>query len=123
MSPSLAPESHVGSLERSSTGGLGSSVELGVGREARHIAVRGARIHFFLLPPAQARRMYSPAVELRPFIEAVKAALLVEHPRTRKTPPDIGVLPPLPYRDEREVGRLVDSETGPWCAWPRARGS
>ena len=67
--------------------------------------------------------MYSPAVELRPFIEALKAALLVQHPATGKTPPDIGVLPPLPYRDEREFRRLVDSETGPWCAWPRARGS
>ena len=47
--------------------------------------------------------MYSLVSQLHPFIEAVKGALLVEHPTTRKTPPDIGVLPPLPYRDEVEV--------------------
>ena len=47
--------------------------------------------------------MYSLVSQLHPFIEAVKGALLVEHPMTRKTPPDIGVLPPLPYRDESDV--------------------
>ena len=47
--------------------------------------------------------MYSLVSQLHPFIEAVKGALLVEHQTTRKTPPDIGVLPPLPYRDESEV--------------------
>ena len=46
--------------------------------------------------------MYSLVSQLHPFIEAVKGALLVEHPTTRKTRPDIGVLPPLPYRDESE---------------------
>ena len=44
--------------------------------------------------------MYSPAIELRPFIEAVKAALLVERPTSGKVPPDVGVLPPPPYRDD-----------------------
>ena len=47
--------------------------------------------------------MYSLVSQLHPFIEAVKGALLVEHPTTRKTPPDIGVLPPLPYRDDSDV--------------------
>ena len=47
--------------------------------------------------------MHSVYIELHPFIEAAKAALLAERPTTMKTPPDIGVLPPLPYRDESEV--------------------
>ena len=67
--------------------------------------------------------MYSLVSQLHPFIEAVKGALLVQHPTTRKTPPDIGVLPPLPYRDDREAGRFVDSESGPRCAWPRDGGA